>query len=195
MHTTESVKHLMYSESRPWKINHEKVFNALNNIIKDPIYGAEIGVAYAGNSFNLLKNFKNLTLYSIDPYVKYSDEDKTSDSVEGENGNILYKIVSNTLKENFKERSFFIRANSNCLIDFKNEFFDFIFIDGDHTYEGCSSDINNSFSKVKKGGILIGDDYGVFEHINFRVRKAVDEFCLNNKYELNRDEHIWWIVK
>ena len=84
MHTIESVKHLMYSESRPWKINHQKVFNALNSIIKDPIYGVEIGVAYAGNSFNLLKKFKNLTLYSIDPYVKYSDHDKTSDSVEGE---------------------------------------------------------------------------------------------------------------
>jgi len=132
----------MYSESRPWKINHEKVFNILNNIIKDPIYGAEIGVAYAGNSFNLLNKFKNLNLYSIDPYVKYSDEDKTSDSVEGENGNILYKIVSNTLKENFKERSFFIRANSNCLIDFQDEFFDFIFIDGDHSYEGVKRDFD-----------------------------------------------------
>jgi hypothetical protein len=56
-------------------------------------------------------------------------------------------------------------------------------------------DINNSFSKIKKTGILIGDDYGVFEDLNFQVAKAVDEFCLNNNYQLNRDEHIWWIVK
>ena len=192
MYTEESVKHLMNSA---WKGNHERVFNILNNTIKNPIHGAEIGVAYGGNSFNLLNKFTNLNLYSIDPYVKYSEEDKMSDNVEGQNGDELYSIVSDILKENFKERSVFIRGTSSYLTEIPDEFFDFIFIDGDHSYEGALKDINNSFSKIKKTGILIGDDYGVFEHLNFQVRKAVDEFCLNNNYQLNRDEHIWWIVK
>lgn len=192
MYTEESVKNLM---NCAWKENHARVFNILNTIIKNPIYGAEIGVAYGGNSFNLLDKFKNLTLYSIDPYIKYSKEDKMSDNVEGQNGDELYNIVSNILKENFKDRSIFIRGKSRELVNISDEFFDFIFIDGDHSYEGVIDDINNSFSKIKKTGILIGDDYGVFEHIDFGVRKAVDEFCKNNNLSLNLDGPIWWIVK
>ena len=52
-----------------------------------------------------------------------------------------------------------IRANSGvahqALI---REGFDFVFIDGDHRYEGVSNDIKNYAPLVKKGGILCGHD-------------------------------------
>jgi lipopolysaccharide biosynthesis glycosyltransferase len=59
---------------------------------------------------------------------------------------------------------------------------DFVYIDGDHTYEGCRSDLENAYAKVKKGGYILGHDYSFnpFKTENtydFGVKKAVDHFC------------------
>jgi predicted O-methyltransferase YrrM len=36
---------------------------------------------------------------------------------------------------------------------------DFVMIDGDHSYEACLADIDAWLPKVKKGGVIAGDDY------------------------------------
>ena len=48
---------------------------------------------------------------------------------------------------------------------------DFVFIDGDHSYEGVKLDILNFLPKVRPGGLIAGHDY---EHSPM-FRKAVDE--------------------
>jgi Methyltransferase domain len=51
---------------------------------------------------------------------------------------------------------------------------DFIYIDGDHRYEGCRVDLSLAREKVKRGGIIAGHDYtSQFPG----VMQAVDEFC------------------
>lgn len=40
----------------------------------------------------------------------------------------------------------------------RDDFFDIIFIDGDHRYAGASSDIANAIQKIKPGGLLMGHD-------------------------------------
>ncbi len=60
---------------------------------------------------------------------------------------------------------------------------DMIYIDGDHSYEGCKKDLLEAYKKVRNGGYICGHDYEmnmskaqtVYE---FGVKKAVDEFCL-----------------
>ena len=71
--------------------------------------------------------------------------------------------------------------------EFPDEYFDFIFIDADHTYEGCKGDILDWYPKVKKGGVLCGHDY-VHRKVPtpkgtlvFGVVEAVDEWVVNNK--------------
>jgi predicted O-methyltransferase YrrM len=61
---------------------------------------------------------------------------------------------------------------------------DFAFVDGDHTYEGCSSDLSAVLPYINPGGIMLVDDYrsgppnGVaFESVN----SAVDDFTLRNR--------------
>lgn len=53
---------------------------------------------------------------------------------------------------------------------------DFVFIDADHTYEGCRQDIEAWFPKVKTGGLIAGHDYndgwpGVLKAVNERFHK------------------------
>ena len=41
---------------------------------------------------------------------------------------------------------------------FENETLDFVFIDGDHSYQGVLSDIQDYLPKIKKGGYISGHD-------------------------------------
>ncbi len=62
-------------------------------------------------------------------------------------------------------------------IPFKDNYFDWIYVDGDHSYEFVKKDLELFFPKVKSGGYITGDDYvwwGPF--LGFGVKKAIDQF-------------------
>ena len=42
---------------------------------------------------------------------------------------------------------------------FKESFFDFVYIDGDHSENGAKSDLKNCFPKVRSRGVITGHDY------------------------------------
>ena len=44
--------------------------------------------------------------------------------------------------------------------DFEDNSLDLVFIDGDHSYECCKEDIEAWWPKLKKGGVMLGHDYG-----------------------------------
>ena len=72
----------------------------------------------------------------------------------------------------------FLNANSQSIETFEKvksicPQFDFIFIDGLHTYEQLTKDCHNYYSKVKTGGIFSGHDYQTIPGVN----KAVCEFA------------------
>ena len=50
-------------------------------------------------------------------------------------------------------------TNSKLIQSFPEGYFDFIYIDGDHSYKGAKSDLINYFPKVRQGGIIAGHDY------------------------------------
>jgi predicted O-methyltransferase YrrM len=53
---------------------------------------------------------------------------------------------------------------------------DFVYIDGDHSYEGVKIDLEISLRKLKPGGLITGDDYGPGNWWQGGVKRAVDEF-------------------
>jgi hypothetical protein len=68
--------------------------------------------------------------------------------------------------------------SSKAAIMFKDNYFDFVFIDASHDYANVKSDIEAWMPKVKPGGILGGDDY----HDSWKgVLKAVDEKIKNQE--------------
>jgi hypothetical protein len=61
---------------------------------------------------------------------------------------------------------------------------DMVYIDGDHSYEGCKKDLQAGFQKIKHGGWIMGHDYEMNmvkarTSYVFGVKQAVDEFCNN----------------
>jgi predicted O-methyltransferase YrrM len=58
-----------------------------------------------------------------------------------------------------KEHVEHIKAFSyDAAVNFANDFFDVIFIDGDHYYDGIKKDIILYYPKLKSGGIMCGHD-------------------------------------
>lgn len=67
---------------------------------------------------------------------------------------------------------------------------DLIYVDGDHSYEGCTRDIAGCMHAIKPGGIIIFNDYvlwSIAEFIDYGVAYAVVEFLkeLGSKVEGN----------
>ena len=72
--------------------------------------------------------------------------------------------------------------SSTSLATFEDNYFDMIYVDGDHSYEGCKKDLEVAYRKIKPGGYVMGHDYEMnmkkakTEYF-FGVRQAVNEFC------------------
>lgn len=75
--------------------------------------------------------------------------------------------------------------SSSLLPTLPDSFYDLIYIDADHSYAGCTSDLEAAWGKVAPGGALAGHDYAInpdkvvdaSHYSNFGVRGAVDAFC------------------
>jgi hypothetical protein len=59
---------------------------------------------------------------------------------------------------------------------FRDGELDFVYVDGDHTYESVRADLEAFAPKIRPGGFLGGDDYGVEGWWRDGVTRAVDEF-------------------
>jgi hypothetical protein len=103
-------------------------------------------------------------------------------------GNQLFEMTQEVVKD-FSCEVHLIRNSTSIMSNFPNDYFDMIYIDADHSYEGVKKDLQLSFSKIKNGGFIMGHDYGqnmekTKNVYNFGVKKAVDEFCINNKQQV-----------
>jgi len=77
--------------------------------------------------------------------------------------------------------------SSSILRDFPDDYFDFVYIDGDHSYQGVKRDIQAGNSKVKHDGFLIFNDYTYWspvECVPYGVIQAVNELCLDGDWEM-----------
>jgi len=161
----------------------------LGELTKGMKVGLEIGCSEAHTSKFLLDTNPDLKLYSIDPYVPYTDW----------NGNVLndrQEFFERVTKEMvvYGDRFVLIRDFSDNVVDqFADGSLDFIFIDGLHTYEQLTIDCNNYYSKVKTGGIFSGHDFRVIPGVN----KAVLEFAAKQSVDkiLETECDVWYWYK
>lgn len=83
----------------------------------------------------------------------------------------------------------FLRMTSEkATKQFSNGYFDFIFIDGDHSYESVKQDIEMWLPKLKEDGVLAGDDYK-----GGRFSKYVQRALKETLGEVNHIEKVWYV--
>jgi predicted O-methyltransferase YrrM len=137
--------------------------------------GIEIGTCRAESTYYFLDKCANIDiLYTIDPYKGYQDwnGEITQDDVDR-----FMDVAKKNLKK-FGKRVKMIRDQSvNAVRQFEDESFDFIFVDGDHSYDATLADCEAYYPKLKKGGIFCGHDYQTLED----VKRSVDDFRSKHK--------------
>jgi predicted O-methyltransferase YrrM len=136
--------------------NHVNV----NEFKNRPINYLEIGTFYGANILSVAKSYglhSDSKLYCIDPWEDYADYPEYKDM----QSTIYDKCMKNIENSGVKDKIIINRGYSNSEIPkFQDEFFDIIYIDGNHEPEYVLEDAVLSFRKLKKGGIMIFDDYG-----------------------------------
>lgn len=108
--------------------------------------GLEVGLAFGMSANYILSSNDSITLTSIDPF---QEQDYANNGLE------------NLKKNGFHKRHEHINELSELALPEllrKEERFDFIFIDGDHKFEGALIDFYYASKLIEKGGIIILDD-------------------------------------
>ena len=145
---------------------------------------------------NILKNPES-TLICCDPWIK-------SHWLNINPSNLCYEDVFDYNVKNNNGQNQIIKyngTNTKIFVEpwFKKLKFDIIYIDDDHTYKHTIENITNCWPKLKKGGVIIFDDYDAQHYIHtssnpahdegykycIPVKKAVDEFITKNKKNIN----------
>lgn len=180
----------------------------LSHVVKphlgDVDIAIEVGVYKGQYSASIVKALSPNTFYGVDPYVLFEDyTNPPTDSAYAQQANLdkLYNTVQNKFKT-FSSKSVLIKDTGvNAASQFEDNTLDFVYIDGDHTYEFVSGDIAAWWPKIRSGGILSGHDYIPEHHLRkipFGVIKAVDEFAEENNLHVrltNEQYATWWVTK
>jgi len=129
--------------------------------------GAEVGVFAGEYSLRLCQIIPGLQLFCIDPWKNMPDR------------------YAETQRKLAPYTTLIIRQKSlDAAETFANETLDFVYIDGEHSYESVKEDIEAWTPKVRKGGIVSGHDYYYTRAGNIGVILAVNQYIKEHGYKL-----------
>jgi len=135
---------------------------------------AEIGVWEGDFSAAILESTTPRELHLIDPWAFQPSRPETwfggkkaqaQDDMDARHESVVQRF--STRPEVTVHRA----PSLDAVAGFDDGYFDWVYVDGDHSFEGCKADLDAYLPKVKVGGYLLGDDY----HLR-GVRRAVVEF-------------------
>lgn len=152
------------------ELRSERYERGLRNLIQDlgPVANKrmiEIG-CFIGESTTIFAQYFSEVI-AVDPFESgYDINDSTS-----------HLDFTSVYSEYIKRTSSYpniktIRLTSDSAVDLlDDEIFDFVYIDGLHTYEQVKKDITNYKPLIKQGGVIAGHDYhpnwnGVIDAVN-----------------------------
>jgi len=137
----------------------------------------EVG-AWFGKSTNYLaerikESKKNIQFTTVDTWKGTDDESLHQTIVAAYSGDIYYDFIDNTaLSNNYGTFETIKDTSENASKQFPLNSIDYIMIDAGHSYDSLIGDLKNWYHKVKPGGYISGDDYGVFSG----VTQAANDF-------------------
>jgi len=182
-----------FSENNPEKVVRQ--FDEFLSEFKDkPCMFLEIGSFEGMSTIWMLENIlteESSQIFCIDAWAEWT-------------GDAFVRFVSNINKTGLKDKVHIVKGDSSEeLRIFPKEYFDFIYVDGNHDEKAVIKDAIGSFRILKKGGIIAFDDYllGISypnspgsKAMNGSTKKAIDYFLDVFQDELetiHKDYQVW----
>lgn len=164
--------------------------------------GAEIGVFDGYFSEHLCKTISGLKLYSVDAWQVYPGyrDHKFEESMRNAEAKARERLAPFDVE-------IIKKFSMDAVKNFEDGSLDFVYIDGNHEYRFVKEDIEEWAKKVRKGGVVAGDDYYMTRAGNLGVIRAAQEYTTDNGYTLQctlwdlQDPHVdnqqpaWWFIK
>lgn len=143
--------------------------------------GCEIGVYKGDFSERLLYATNPTRLHLIDPWEKYE---------HGWGRMITDKMYFDVIERFLKVECVMVHRgySSHVLANFPDNYFDWVYIDGDHQYSAVRCDLEIAHRVVKPYGIIAGDDYHANGWWGDDVMRAVNEKIQTRLFEVVRIE-------
>jgi hypothetical protein len=144
-----------------------------------PINYLEIGVFKGDNIIDVSKSYckhSDSKIYCVDPWLEYNDYPEYKGIIQK-----IYEVfLENMKKENLLKKIIIHKDFShNILPTFEDNYFDIVFIDGNHETEFVYQDGVVVLPKVKSGGTIIFDDYDWTQ-----TKKGINNFLEDYKSQL-----------
>jgi hypothetical protein len=152
----------------------------VSSLVKPGDVGAEIGVSFGIFAYHVLLQNQPSKLYLIDPWEYGLQRDVELDPTPEKQcfRDAEYEVVCKLFAP-YSNVEIVREKSEDAVIHFPDQFFDYVYIDGEHSYDAVKRDLSNYFPKIKVGGYLIGDDYGWTG-----IAQAVQEFLSEHQNEL-----------
>lgn len=172
--------------SPKFKLNQKHIKNlkilldrqSLLKVLPKKAICAEIGVDKGDFSKLILMETRPQKLHLIDAW---GDSKRYTDG--------LKEFVKNRFKKEIKKGSIEVNVgySTKVLKVFPDRYFDWVYLDTNHTYENTAKELKILKDKVKLGGIISGHDFIIGnwrDNFSYGVIEAVHEFCVKNNWQL-----------
>lgn len=167
--------------------------------IENPV-GAEIGVFRGGMSRRLLAYRPDMTLYMVDSWTTTAPDAAYAKSGDfhaglGQADQDRFAAEAAGVVGFAGTRAIIVRATSEEAAEaIPDGSLDFVFIDADHSYQGCARDIRLWAPKIRPGGLLSGHDLGNTDFPGFGVDRAVWEFAYRYALKVDAGPNFTWFI-
>ncbi len=118
----------------------------------------EIGT-FEGRSALFVSEFNCEKIVCVDPYIEYNETEQYNFKMSD-----VFESVNKKFKQIINKDIELIREKSDYFFSKNKDKFDVIYIDGYHKYDYVKRDFINSMNCLKKGGLLICDDFLWFKY-------------------------------
>jgi hypothetical protein len=161
---------------------------------------AELGVSTGRNFYNMIAHGPALAVavdawgWGDEKMVSQNDCAFTQEEFDSQYETFRKEMAPFSFVKIYREYTF------DAAKRFPNGSFDFVYIDADHSYNGCMRDLVSWWPKLKHGATFVGDDYypGIAKRtkVPFRVIEAVNDFAKANDLLLTElPGNAWAIIK
>lgn len=167
-----------------------------NNLVG---FGVEVGSLHGSYAKIILDSWKGNYLTMVDPWATQLSGDYRESTNTETDFSAAYKLCQEIARSFPRRVSLLRHLSLDAAPQFGDGSLDFVYLDGNHSYEAVLADLDAWYPKVKPGGLFGGHDYlndVTTPGWDCEVKRALDEWCAPR----NLVPHLtsctsWWILK